>query len=72
MQVRWSGGNFVCLVADDGRDGTEMVGACDLTLLPAGGPKKSKEGLVADVPSQLHLEPDAHFLYLTVRTSPHP
>ena len=64
-QVRWSGGNFVCLVADDGGDGSEMVGACDLTLLPAGGPKKSREGLVADVPSQLALDDDAHFLYLT-------
>lgn len=42
-----------------------MVGACDLTLLPAGGAKKSREGLVADVPSQLALAPDAHFLYLT-------
>lgn len=64
-QVRWSGGNFVCLVADDGGDGSEMVGACDLTLLPAGGPKKSREGLVADVPSDLALEEDTHFLYLT-------
>jgi hypothetical protein len=26
-----------CLVADDGREGAEMVGTCDLTLLPAGG-----------------------------------
>lgn len=63
--MRWSGGNFICLVADDGDDGSEMVGACDLTLLPAGGPKKSREGLVVDVPSQLALAPDAHFLYLT-------
>lgn len=63
--MRWSGGNFICLVADDGDDGSEMVGACDLTLLPAGGPKMSREGLVVDVPSQLALAPDAHFLYLT-------
>lgn len=65
QKVRWSGGNFICLVADDGNDGSAMVGACDLTLLPAGGDKKSKEGLVADVPAQLGLPEDAHFLYLT-------
>ena len=65
QKVRWSGGNFICLVADDGSDGSAMVGACDLTLLPAGGDKKSKEGLVADVPAQLGLPEDAHFLYLT-------
>jgi ribosomal protein S18 acetylase RimI-like enzyme len=66
QKVRWSGGDFVCLVADDGADGSAMVGACDLTLLPAGGPKRSREGLVADVPAQLALDPDAdHFLYLT-------
>ena len=41
QKVRWSGGNFICLVADDGNDGSAMVGACDLTLLPAGGDKKS-------------------------------
>ena len=39
-QVRWSGGNFICLVADDGADGSPMVGACDVTLLPAGGEEK--------------------------------
>ena len=55
----------MCLVADDGGAGSDMVGACDLTLLPAGGAKKSKEGLVADVPAQLALAPDAHFVYLT-------
>ena len=44
QKVRWSGGDFVCLVADDGADGSAMVGACDLTLLPAGGPKRSREG----------------------------
>jgi ribosomal protein S18 acetylase RimI-like enzyme len=65
QKVRWSGGNFICLVADDGSDGSAMVGACDLTLLPAGGDKKSKEGIVADVPTQLGLPEDAHFLYLT-------
>lgn len=65
QKVRWSGGNFICLVADDGNDGSAMVGACDLTLLPAGGDKKSKEGIVRDVPAQLGLPPDAHFLYLT-------
>ena len=63
--MRWSGGNFVCLVADDGSDGSPMVGACDVTLLPAGGEKRSREGLVADVPAQLSLPPDDHFLYLT-------
>ena len=30
-----------------------MVGACDVTLLPAGGEKRSREGLVADIPAQL-------------------
>ena len=64
-QVRWSGGNFICLVADDGADGSPMVGACDVTLLPAGGEKRSREGLVADIPAQLSLPPDDHFLYLT-------
>jgi ribosomal protein S18 acetylase RimI-like enzyme len=63
--VRWSGGNFLCLVADDGEDGSALVGACDLTLLPAGGPKRSREGLVADVPTELNLPEDTHFLYLT-------
>ena len=54
------------LALDDDADGSAMVGACDLTLLPAGGPKRSREGLVADVPAQLALDPDAdHFLYLT-------
>ena len=42
-----------------------MVGACDVTLLPAGGEKRSREGLVADIPAQLSLPPDDHFLYLT-------
>jgi ribosomal protein S18 acetylase RimI-like enzyme len=65
QKVRWSGGNFVCLVADDGSDGSAMVGACDVTLLPAGGDKRSKEGLVADVPEQLELRADEYFLYLT-------
>ena len=63
--MRWSGGNFLCLVADDGEDGSALVGACDLTLLPAGGPKRSREGLVADVPTELNLPEDGHFLYLT-------
>ena len=63
--MRWSGGNFLCLVADDGEDGSALVGACDLTLLPAGGPKRSREGLVADVPTELNLPEDTHFLYLT-------
>ena len=85
QKVRWSGGDFVCLVADDGgeiddggdddddkkRESSEknkkakIVGACDLTLLPAGGKKKSKEGLVGDVPAQLGLNETSHFLYLT-------
>jgi len=65
QKVRWSGGNFLCLVADDGEDGSALVGACDLTLLPAGGPKRSREGLVADVPTELNLPEDTHFLYLT-------
>ena len=64
-QVRWSGGNFVCLVADDGVDGSELVGACDLTLLPASGPKRSREGLVDRVPSRLELNDADDFLYLT-------
>ena len=55
----------MCLVADNGEDGSALVGACDLTLLPAGGPKRSREALVADVPALLNLPPDGHFLYLT-------
>lgn len=73
QKVRWSGGDFICLVADDGdvddlddnKIINKMVGACDLTLLPAGGAKKSKEGLVADVPEQLDLDSNDTFLYLT-------
>lgn len=63
QKVRWSAGNFICLVAKGAEE--EIVGACDLTLLPAGGPKKPQEALVKDVATDLGLDESDHFAYLT-------
>ena len=51
------------------RDGNDIVGACDLTLLPAFGPKASRESRVKNGVKLLRLSNESNFLYLTGMTT---
>tara|TARA_B100001540_G_scaffold317214_1_gene349503 strand:- start:476 stop:1636 length:1161 start_codon:yes stop_codon:yes gene_type:complete len=51
------------------REGNDIVGACDLTLLPAYGPKASRELRVKNGIKLLSLSNESNFLYLTGMTT---
>ena len=51
------------------REGNDIVGACDLTLLPAFGPKASRESRVKKGVKLLKLSNESTFLYLTGMTT---
>ena len=51
------------------RDGNDIVGACDLTLLPAFGPRASRESRVKNGVKLLRLSNESNFLYLTGMTT---